>query len=269
MSTQMAAPPAVAHTTFLNIRFARVDTAEASDLIAARPAEAPFAYVVTPNAAHVTRINETKDARFIAAYQAAWLTTMDSAVVRALARKTFDIDIPRAPGSDITVDLFSRHIKPDDAITIIGGSEEMLQLLQARYGLTNVAMHVPPMGFINRPAEVEACIDFVLAHPARYLFLVTGSPRSEYLAHQILQRGGAVGTGLCVGNSLNFLTGVATRAPELFRRWGIEWLHRLIFEPKVYIRRIFVDSLPLFVTLYKAMRNPAAYGMAPADKNGT
>lgn len=264
---QVPLPAGVKTVTFLNVPFACLDVNGAAALIAARPPGAPFAYVVTPNAANLTRINELKDPIFIEIYKNAWLHTMDGAVPRALARQLFGLDIPRAPGSDITTALFEHHIKPDDAITIIGGSDEMLERLKARYHLTNVAMYVPPMGFINKPAEVERCVEFVLTHPARYVFFVTGSPRSEYVTRLVWQRGTAVGTGLCVGNSLNFLTGLSTRAPQAYRSLGVEWLHRLIQDPKIQVKRVFVDSMPIFLAAAKARLNPAAYGMASDGKS--
>ncbi len=261
----VALPADVQTITFLNVPFACLDTEGAAALIAARPPGAPFAYVVTPNAANLTRLNELKDPVFIEIYENAWLHTMDGAVPRALARQLFGLHIPRAPGSDITTALFERHIRPDDAITIIGGSDEMLERLKARYHLTNVAMHVPPMGFINKPEEVERCVSFVLDHPARYVFFVTGSPRSEYVTRLVWRSGKAVGTGLCVGNSLNFLTGLSTRAPLAYRRLGVEWLHRLVQDPKIQVKRVFVDSMPVFLAAAKARLNPAAYGMAKPD----
>ncbi|MFH3480323.1 WecB/TagA/CpsF family glycosyltransferase [Xanthobacter variabilis] len=265
---QVSLPADVKTVTFLNVPFADLDVEGAAALIASRPPGAPFAYVVTPNASNLTRLNELKDPIFIEIYKNAWLHTMDGSVPRALARQLFGLDIPRTPGSDITTALFEHHIKPDDAITIIGGSQEMLERLKARYHLANVAMHVPPMGFINKPEEVERCVAFVLNHPARYVFFVTGSPRSEYVTRLVWQRGTAVGTGLCVGNSLNFLTGLSTRAPHAYRRLGVEWLHRLIQDPKIQVKRVFVDSMPIFLTAAKARLNPAAYGMAADGTDG-
>ncbi|MFX8035998.1 WecB/TagA/CpsF family glycosyltransferase, partial [Acinetobacter baumannii] len=91
------------------------------------------------------------------------------------------------------------------------------------YGLTKLALHQPPMGFIKDPAAVEGCIRFVLDHPARYVFFAVGAPRSELLAQRIAERGGATGVGLCIGSSLHFLTGMVPRAPGWMRRLALEW----------------------------------------------
>ncbi|GLI24626.1 exopolysaccharide biosynthesis WecB/TagA/CpsF family protein [Xanthobacter flavus] len=247
--------------TFLGVPFACLDVHGTAQVIAARSPTAPFAYIITSNASHLVRLNELKDARFIATLKDAWLHTLDGSVPHWLSRKLFGLNIPLCPGSDLTAELFEHVIQPDDAITIIGGSEEMKRRLVERYGLRTVHLHVPPMGFIDDPDAVEAAIDFVVTHPARYVFLVVGAPRSEYLAHLIYQRGSAVGIGLCVGSSLNFLTGLVQRASPAFRRLGLEWLYRLIQSPSTHIQRVFVDSMPVFITAAKAKMNPKAYGM--------
>ena len=48
--------------------------------------------------------------------------------------------------------------------------------------------------------------------------------------------------GLCAGASLHFATGLTERAPRWMRAIGMEWLHRLLSEPKRLARRYLVDS---------------------------
>lgn len=261
MRAEEAASPSVKVLNFLGVPFACLDAHGAAEHIATRPPGAPFEYVVTPNASNLTRLNELKDPLFIEIYQKAWLHTLDGSVPRVLARALFGLDIPLAPGSDITRELFEQFVRPEDPITIIGGSEELRERLIQQYKLQTVAMHVPPMGFIDKPEEVQACVDFVLAHPARYVFFIVGSPRSEYVTRLVYLSGKAVGTGLCVGSSLHFLTGLTKRASSAYRKLGLEWLHRLIENPKGHASRVFVDSMPIFLTVAKARLDPSAYGM--------
>ncbi|MEP9354266.1 WecB/TagA/CpsF family glycosyltransferase [Xanthobacter sp. KR7-65] len=269
MNAQPELAPTARTQTFLKVPFACLDVAGTAAAIAARPPGAPFGYVVTSNASHLVRLNERGDPRFAAALEAAGLHTLDGSAPHWLSRNLFGLDIPLCPGSDLTTHLFEHEIAPDDAVTIIGGSEEMKRRLVERFGLKTLHLHIPPMGFIDDPAAVEAAIRFVEEHPARYIFLVAGAPRSEYLAHMIKQRGKAVGTGLCVGSALNFLTGLVQRASPAFRRLGLEWLYRLMQSPSTHIERVFVDSLPIFRVAARAKRDPAAYGMAPpaADRH--
>ncbi|MCS0496121.1 WecB/TagA/CpsF family glycosyltransferase [Ancylobacter sp. MQZ15Z-1] len=253
---------AVDEAVYLGVPIARLDTAGAAARIAARAPGLPFAYVVTPNAAHFTRLIRLRDARFREAVSHAWLRLLDGHAPHVLAKRLFGLDLPLAPGSDVTALLLQRHLRRDDPVTVIGGGPGLREAMIERFGLVDVAQHEPPMGFIDQPAAVEACVDFVLEHPARYVFLVTGAPQSEYLALRIAERGGAVGCGLCVGSALNFATGRVPRAPRFLRRAGLEWAYRLMRNPLGHARRVFVDSLPILAIALQARLDPAAFGMA-------
>ena len=231
-------------------RFSALDGQEALAAITARPIGAPFAYVCTPNAVHVVNYDRGEP-RFRAGIDGAWLRLCDSRVVARLAASLLQVRLKLALGSDLTVALVKGPIRPDDAITVIGGTDEMERRLRDRFGWRNLARHDPPFGFIARPDEVARCVDFVLAHPARYVFLACGAPQSELLGLRIVERGGAVGTGLCIGASLLFVTGLERRAPVILQRAGLEWLHRLVQEPGRMTVRLRKSQLPI---LWLALR---------------
>lgn len=237
--------PSFPEVDFLGQRFSICDLKQVAGWIEARAASAPFTYIVTPNAHHLVMLDRDVPG-FRDAYAQAAMRLCDSRVVRAIARKLFGLSLPLVAGSDLTAWLFAHVVRPDDAITVIGGNDELERRLRQQYGLTQLFMHVPPMGFINQPAEVEACVRFICAHPARYVFLAVGAPQSEILAAQLSRTPGATGCGLCIGASLLFVTGLEQRAPAVWQRHGLEWLHRLASNPKRHARRIFVHSMPLF-----------------------
>ncbi len=217
----------------------------ALDSIAARPAAAPFAYVVTPNAQHVVVLNREAARLGPVYHDSAWLCLCDSQVVRRLAALA-GTPLPLCAGSDLTVALFGRALAPGDVLAVVGCEDEVLDQLRAAYPAQRFLHHNPPMGFEHDEAAVMACIQFVERNPARYVFLATGSPRSELLAARIAARGLALGTGLCIGSSLHFLTGARQRAPRWMCELGLEWLFRLVQEPRRLWRRVVFDSLPLF-----------------------
>lgn len=253
----VSAIPAAAKRWFLGVDFTPLSLPEAAARIAARPADAPFVFVTTPNAQHVVR-TAGNDQRFRRAHDRAWLVLNDSAILRLLSRHVFPPELPLAAGSDLTVYLFGHHIGPKDAITVIGGSAEVDRRLRSQFGIESLARYDPPMGFYNSPAEIDRCVDFILAHPARYVFLAVGAPQSETVACAVLDRGGATGIGLCVGSSLHFATGVVQRAPAIVRRLNAEWAYRLMQNPKRHARRVFVESLPVLWIALKAKLAPAA-----------
>ncbi|MBN2751646.1 MAG: WecB/TagA/CpsF family glycosyltransferase [Rhodospirillaceae bacterium] len=230
--------------SYLGIAFTRLGLEAAAAVIAERPAEAPFAYVVTPNAQHVVRINQG-DPSFVPAYRDAWLRLCDSRVLILLTRVLGGPTLPLAAGSDLTARLFQTVIRPDDSLVVIGGDPEMVEHLRRIYGLRRLVSHFPPMGLLHDPQAMDACVDFVVVHPSRFVFFAVGAPQSEVLARRVLLHGGATGVGLCIGASLRFLTGQSRRAPLWIRRLALEWLYRLLSNPRSHFRRVFVESLPL------------------------
>jgi exopolysaccharide biosynthesis WecB/TagA/CpsF family protein len=230
------------------MEFADLDAADAATLIARRSGAEPFRYVTTPNADHLVRLHRHPE--LLPLYQGAMLRLLDSRVV-ALAARLMGLKVPRvATGSDLTSLLLSRYLRPVEHITIIGLSRRWLPGLVARCSLVSPAHYDPPRGFERDPAALRATVDFVLAHPARFVFLAVGSPRQEILAAEIQATGRARGVGLCVGASLEFLAGAQRRAPAWMQHSDLEWLYRLTRDPRRLARRYLVDSpaiLPLLL----------------------
>jgi N-acetylglucosaminyldiphosphoundecaprenol N-acetyl-beta-D-mannosaminyltransferase len=234
----------------LGLEFADVDAAEAAALLAARPDEAPFGYVVTPNADHLVRL--AHDPALAAIYRGALLRLLDSRVVAGVAA-ALRLPVPRvAPGSDVAALLLTRHLRPGERITIVGVRRAWLPALVVRCALAPPAHYDPPMGFAADPAAFAATVAFVLAHPARFVFLAVGSPQQEVLAAAIAATGRAIGTGLCIGASLEFLAGVKCRAPHWMQRAGLEWLFRLCSDPRRLARRYLVDNPAVLTMLLRA-----------------
>ncbi|MEA2738341.1 MAG: hypothetical protein QOH05_1648, partial [Acetobacteraceae bacterium] len=140
---------------------------------------------------------------------------------------------------------------PGERITIVGLSTVALRAMVARCGMAPPAHYDPPMGIERDPDAFDAAVAFVDANPARFVFLAVGSPRQEQLASAIASRGGATGTGLCVGASLEFLAGTRRRAPRFMRRMGLEWLFRLGTNPRRLFRRYLIDSPVVLALLLK------------------
>ena len=157
---------AVAPVRLLGVEFAGLGPDEVLERLAARPPAAPFVYVVTPNADHLNRLRPGRSSG--ALYDAAALRLLDSRVVARLAR-LFGLPAPPVvTGSDLTASLFDRMVAPEDPLAVLGGSAETAAALRARYGLTRLVHHDPPMGFDRDPAALEAAIRFLEDHPARF-----------------------------------------------------------------------------------------------------
>jgi exopolysaccharide biosynthesis WecB/TagA/CpsF family protein len=228
----------------LGLEFADLDAEAAAALLARRPATEPFGYVATPNADHLVRLSHRPD--LLPLYRSAMLLLLDSRVVCWTSR-LFGLRSPRvAPGSDLTALLLMRHLASGEPITIVGLAAQFLPALMARCGIVVLAHYDPPLGFEHDRAAMQEVVDFVVAHPARFVFLAVGSPRQEMLADAIRASGRACGVGLCIGASLEFLAGAEHRAPVWMQHAGLEWLHRLGHHPRRFARRYLLGSPPIF-----------------------
>ena len=228
------------HIWFLNAAFDRISADVALKRIAERPAKRSFAFVVTPNVDHLVRLQgESVLARL---YAQAWLTVCDSRVLELIADLSGE-EVEVTTGSDLTEALFDEVIEPDEPVVVIGGDPGVIDGLKRRYGLTDIRWHQPPMGLKSNPEAIAECAAFVAANPSRFSFLCVGSPQQELVAEACVERGDCTGVGLCVGASLDFLSGKARRAPKWMQQMRLEWMFRLIEEPRRMWKRYLVDSL--------------------------
>ena len=110
----------------------------------------------------------------------------------------------------------------------------------------------PPMNFIANPQAVEDCLCAIeAASPFRFCFLALGSPQQELIAFRLKERGVARGLSLCIGAAVNFLTGVEKRAPLFMQQLGLEWLYRLLQNPRRLAGRYLVRGPRIFPLLFK------------------
>ena len=113
----------------------------------------------------------------------------------------------------------------------------------------------------NDPVGVEECLRFVENEsPFRFCILAVGCPQQEILAKALQSRGRARGLALCVGASINFMTGVERRAPKWIQHAGFEWLYRLLNDPGRLAKRYLVRGPRIFflLTRLKFQLRPAS-----------
>lgn len=223
---------------FVGIRFDPLAFGEVGRMLGDRPADAAFAYVVTPNVDHIVRLE--REGELLALYQAAWLRLCDSRILAALGRR-HGVDLPVVTGSDLTAHVLRDLVRTGDRIAVIGGGETTAARLRELLPGVEVLQHRPPFGLRHDPVAVEQAVRFVVDARARFTFLAVGSPQQEMLAFA-LSRTAATGIGLCVGASIDFLTGERRRAPFWMRRAGLEWGWRLLSEPQRMWRRYLVEG---------------------------
>lgn len=227
-------------TFFLDMAFDALNADEAARRIATRARKlGPFAYVATPNVDHLVRVD--REPAFMRLYDDAWLNLCDSRILEAFANASH-LDLPAAPGADIVEQLFRQHIGATDPVVVIGGTQKLVDRLRREFATPDIRWLEAPAGLRDDPGARTACVQFIRENPAPFVFLAVGSPQQELIAHEARRAGDCTGVAVCCGAALEFLTGMAARAPQWMRDRRLEWLYRLAAEPGRLWKRYLVDG---------------------------
>jgi len=207
-------------------------------------------YVVTPNAQHILTLQ--KDADFQEIYNKAFLTVPDG-VPLLWAAKFLQTPLKgRVNGTDLFEKVCERAASKGLKIFLLGGRpgavEQAAEVLQGRYlGLKIAGMYCPPYGFESDRDELEIINSRIKDAAPDILFVGLGAPKQEkwiYANYQQLK----VPISLGIGVSFELVAGMVKRAPIWMQNSGLEWLFRLIVEPKRLWQRYVVGN-PLFIWL--------------------
>lgn len=241
--------PGVGRRSFLGVDFAPIDLAGAAACVIEASRSETFVYVVTPNVDHVVMLHQPTTERWRVSYRAAvdgaLLRLNDSRVLARLAAMS-GVRLPTVPGSDLTRVVIELSAQSTDRWMIVGGSADELAWLKQAMPQAEIVQHQPPMGVRDNPAQWDAIAEAVEAFDPTVLLLAIGAPQSELVAARISERGRARGIGLCIGASVEFLSGNQHRAPQWMQRAGLEWLHRLLSNPRRLWRRYLVEGPKIF-----------------------
>ena len=243
--------------SFLDVTFDMVGVGELMKAVARFSGDNPYAYLVTPNVDHVVRLHRKAGELDLARlYREADICTCDSRVIARLA-KWRGVNLPVIPGSDLAALMFEQVIRPGDRIAVVGGDASLLHGLRARFPGVEFVQHCPPMGLVrNADARAEAA-RFIADQKARFSFICVGSPQQEMIANEAAALEGSRGLALCLGAALDFITGREKRAPKFARQLGLEWVHRLLTNPRRMWRRYLVEGPAIFVLAYRWRRSAA------------
>lgn len=237
---------------FLGLGFDPLSTDQVLRRLAKITSETPYSYVVTPNVDHVVRLHENRPAetQLKTIYEDAGLCLCDSKVLHLLARLR-GVRLPVVPGSELTALVLDRIVQAGDRVAIVGGDAELLRTLRKKYAGVQLVQHCPPMGLRRNAAARQAAAEFIARSGARFSFIAVGSPQQELIAAEARVIAGAGGAALCIGASLDFLTGRQKRAPRLARQAGLEWAHRLLSDPRRMWRRYLLEGPRIFLLAYR------------------
>jgi N-acetylglucosaminyldiphosphoundecaprenol N-acetyl-beta-D-mannosaminyltransferase len=159
----------------------------------------------------------------------------------------------RVAGSTLVLSLTAAAAKAGASIFLLGGNpgtaeEAACKLAELSPGLPVVGTLCPPLGFESDP-EWLSRIDWALTEYAPDIVYVgLGFPKQERLITELRSRFPSTWFVGC-GVSFSFVAGEIHRAPVIVQQLGLEWLHRMVQEPKRLYRRYLLHGIPFLVQL--------------------
>lgn len=192
--------------------------------------------------------------------------TCDSQILVAAAKLLGTPFKERVSGSDF-FPLYLEKYKNDPDITIFlcGGAPGVAELaakkINARIGRQIiVGTDSPPFDYDKRPEEIERMIAKINESKATVLLVGLGAGRQEKFMVHNRERFQYVHTFLPLGGTLDYEAETLKRPAPWVTDWGLEWLYRLVSEPKQRWHRYIVHQPPVLWLLLKQKlglyRNP-------------
>lgn len=202
------------------------------------------AYVVTPNVDHIVRLEQ--GGTFAEAYRHADLILTDGMPLLWIARWYGTPIKEKISGSDLFPRLCEMAAKKGYTMFFLGAAEgiaaKAADNMKKKYpGLSVVGTYSPPFGFEKFPEELQKIEQIVTAAHPQILIVALGCPKQECFLFENREKLN-VPVSLGLGATLDFAAGSVKRAPKWMSEHGLEWLFRIMQEPKRMGKRYLVDD---------------------------
>lgn len=165
----------------------------------------------------------------------------------------------RIAGWDLFVYEMEKLNRVGGKVMFLGSSDAVLNLIRHRvaekYPKIEVDTYSPPYKPVFSDEENEAMISAINHSNPDLLWIGMTAPKQEKWAYTHLDRLDVhchIGT---IGAVFDFFAGTVKRAPERWQRVGLEWLYRLLSEPRRMWRRYFIGNAKFiyYIMLEKIM----------------
>lgn len=171
-----------------------------------------------------------------AAYQAVSVFVPDGMPVVALAKSLSASKVERIYGPDLMKRYLSEY--PSKKHLLVGESS-VLQVLEKNFPF----LHTCSLPRVEQAEELVTAdlVKKITQVKPDYVWLGIGSPKQVELAY-LLRKKYQSGILVCVGAAFDYLAGAKRQAPSFLQQIGLEWLFRLLIEPKRLWQRYLVFS---------------------------
>jgi N-acetylglucosaminyldiphosphoundecaprenol N-acetyl-beta-D-mannosaminyltransferase len=170
----------------------------------------------------------------------------------------------RVYGPELTKRLCAAAAEQGVPIYLFGSTPDVIEqlrtnLMQMFPALVIAGAESPPFRPLTAD-EDAAVVKRINDSGAGLLFIGIGAPKQENFAHA--HRHAIVPVQVCVGAAFDFHAGVKSTAPAWMQKRGLEWLYRLVKEPRRLWKRYLVTNT-VYLALFGKHAVLKAVGMWP------
>src|SRR4029450_8932301 len=205
--------------------------------------------VFTPNVDHIVKAE--RDSDFRRAYSRADLCLGDGMPL-VWASRLLGSPLPeKVSGSDLVLPLIRMAAERRWRVYLLGGApgvaEAVAERLNRDLGAQIVGTDAPVVDVAGTSDDSEQTLERLRAASPDVALVAFGAPKQELWIERFRDRIRPT-VAIGVGGSLDFVAGTVKRAPAWMSRAGLEWLFRLVQEPRRMWRRYLVED-PAFIAI--------------------
>ena len=215
--------------------------------------------VFTPNVDHLMKLQSDPD--FFKVYHSATYKLCDSKVLFLVSRFLGSPIKEKISGSDLFPAFYDYHKDNEDIkIFLLGARQGVAIEAQKRINLKVkrrmvVGAESPSFGFEKDENECLKLVEFINQSGATVLAVGVGAPKQEKFIHKYKDQLPNIKIFLAIGATIDFEAGNIKRAPRWISELGLEWLYRLLAEPKRLWKRYLLHSPSFFWLILKQKLN--------------
>lgn len=235
-------------TSILDIHVNETSYSDATDLIR------QWAQSGESRAVYATSVHGTMEAHDIKEFREilnrADLITPDGMPLVWIMRLKGATHQQRTYGPTLMLKVLEMAAHEHIPVGFYGGNPDTLEMLVTRmkavYPSLQTAYAFSPPFRLLQPEETTQIRQEIISCGVRILFVGLGCPRQEQWIDA--QRGSLPAVMIGVGAAFDFHAGVKPQAPPWMQKMGLEWLFRLLTEPRRLWKR-YLHHIPRFIVL--------------------
>lgn len=215
--------------------------------------------VFTPNVDHLMKLQD--DQEFFNTYTCANYKLCDSKILFYISRLLGTPIKEKISGSDLFPAFYQYHKDNQDIKIFLLGAREGVAI-EAQNKINHkigreiiVGAHSPSFGFEKNEEECLKMIELINQSDATVLAVGVGAPKQENFIYKYKDKFTNIKIFLAIGATIDFEAGNIKRAPKWTSEVGLEWLYRLLSEPKRLWKRYLVHGPTFFWLIFKQKVN--------------